>query len=95
MLVDAQHTILQANAAVAKSFGVAPASLAGRYCPNAIHGLDHPFPECPLKEACGSGCSKESVLFDAEHGIWLKSSAYLTATSTPRGIAFSFTWRRM
>jgi putative nucleotidyltransferase with HDIG domain/PAS domain S-box-containing protein len=85
MLVDAEHTILQANAAVAKNFGVAQASLAGRSCLDAIHGLDHPFPGCPLEEARGSGCSNESVLFDAEHGTWLKSSVYSTKTSTPEG----------
>jgi len=85
LLVDAQHTILQANAAFEKNFGVTPASLAGKYCPNAIHGLDHPFPGCPLEEACSSGCSKERVLFDAEHGIWMKSSVYPTTTSTPEG----------
>lgn len=85
MLVDAEHTILQANAAVAKNFGVAQASLAGRSCPDAIHGLDHPFPGCSLEEARGSGFSNESVSFDAEHGTWLKSSVYPTTTSTPEG----------
>ncbi|MBE3117380.1 MAG: HD domain-containing protein [Candidatus Atribacteria bacterium] len=85
ILVDAQHTILQVNAAVTKNFGMAPASLIGKYCPKAIHGLDHAFPGCPLEEARSSGCSKESMLFDAEHGTWLKSSVHPTATSTPEG----------
>ncbi len=85
MLVDAQHTILQVNAAVTKNFGMAPASLIGKYCPKAIHGLDHAFPGCPLEEARSSGCSKESMLFDAEHGTWLKSSVHPTTMSTPEG----------
>ncbi|OGD10227.1 MAG: hypothetical protein A2Y86_06840 [Candidatus Aminicenantes bacterium RBG_13_62_12] len=85
MLVDAQHTILQVNAAVTKNFGMAPASLIGKYCPKAIHGLDHAFPGCPLEEARSSGCSKENMLFDADRGTWLKSSVHPTTTSTPEG----------
>ena len=51
LLVDENHYILEANSAVYEQFGVKREDILGKYCPMVIHGLNHPFPGCPLEEA--------------------------------------------
>lgn len=76
MLVDEDHRILLANKAVEECFGVSPAQIIGRYCPQVIHGIDGPFPGCPLEEAAAKGQPVERELFHPETGQWVMSSAY-------------------
>ena len=49
LLVDENHYILEANSAVYAQFGVKREDILGKYCPMVIHGLNHPFPGCPLR----------------------------------------------
>ena len=51
LLVDADHYILEANSAVYTQLGVKREDILGKYCPMVIHGLQQPFPGCPLEEA--------------------------------------------
>jgi PAS domain-containing protein len=48
MVVDEDHTILLANDIVLKVMGKKSEDVRGCYCPKLIHGLDSPFPGCPL-----------------------------------------------
>jgi putative nucleotidyltransferase with HDIG domain/PAS domain S-box-containing protein len=82
MLIDDRHHILMANKAVRSALGVDPAQIIGQYCPKIIHGLDHPFPGCPLEEAVEKGGSAERELFDPAYKRWLLSCAYPTSLST-------------
>jgi len=76
LLVDEEHRILNANRAVITGLGLDPASIAGQYCPKAVHGLDTPFPGCPLEEAVAQGTAVEKEMFDEKHSRWLKSCIY-------------------
>ena len=48
MLLDADHKILLANKAIRGDLGLAPEQIVGEYCPNAVHGLEYPYPGCTL-----------------------------------------------
>jgi signal transduction histidine kinase len=85
MLVNEDHRILLANRAVGSDLGLDPASLAGRYCPRAIHGLDSIFPGCPLEESVAQGTAVEKELFDEKRGRWLKSCIYPAGILTGEG----------
>ena len=85
LLVDADHHILLANKAVRRGLGVDPEQIIGGYCPKVVHGLDHPFPGCPLEEAVEKGCAIERELFDPNIGRWMRSAVYPTGLRTPEG----------
>jgi len=85
LLVDDRHHIVMANRAVGQAFGKDPDSLIGQYCPQAIHGLDHPFPGCPLEEARDGDTAVERFLWDNEHHRWFKSCVYPTSERTLDG----------
>ena len=57
MLVDADHKILLANKAIQSDLNLDPEQIIGGYCPKAVHGLEEPYPGCPLEEA---SCSEKS-----------------------------------
>jgi len=76
MLIDADHKILLANKAVSKDFGLPPEQLIGGYCPSVIHGLDHPYPGCPLEEAVEKGQPVEREFHDPESGQWTRTAVY-------------------
>ena len=76
LLVDEDHRILLANRAVGSGLGLDPATLAGQYCPKAVHGLESAFPGCPLEESVARGTAVEKELFDEKRGRWLKSCVY-------------------
>lgn len=83
MLVDSDHHIVVANKAVLGSLGREPAAIEGTYCPLTIHGLDHPFPGCPLEESLAHGCvAADTEMFDERYGLWFASSIYPTAYQT-------------
>jgi PAS domain S-box-containing protein len=85
MLVDADHHILLANKAVQQDLGLDPQHVVGRYCPKAVHGLDEPFPGCPLEEAVAKGQAVERELFDPPSGRWVRSAIYPTGHQTQNG----------
>ncbi len=64
LLVDENHYILEANNAVYTHLGVKRGDILGKYCPKVIHGLQQPFPGCPLEEAAQKNQSVERELFD-------------------------------
>jgi PAS domain S-box-containing protein len=76
MLVDSTHKIVFANKTVKSDFGMDPQSLIGQYCPKAIHGLDGPFPGCPLEKAVRGNCAVQLELFDSRRGLWFSSGAF-------------------
>ncbi|MBI5554374.1 MAG: hypothetical protein HY920_00785 [Elusimicrobia bacterium] len=85
LLVDERHYILFANKAVKEQLPVNLGKILGRYCPKVIHGLNKPFPGCPLEEAVNSGQSLEKVFFDSKSGRWLNSAVYPTRRLTAAG----------
>jgi signal transduction histidine kinase/CheY-like chemotaxis protein len=85
LLVDGRHHIVAANRAAASAVGKDAAALVGCYCPRVVHGLDEPYPGCPLEEAVGTGQSVEKDLFDERTRRHLRSSVYLTEMLTEEG----------
>lgn len=85
LLVDDTHHILYANAAVQSRFGLDPKQLVGGYCPNVIHGMDRPIPECPLEESVITNSAVEREIFDEENDLWLSSAIYPTELLTLTG----------
>ena len=87
MLIDSEHYIVQANQAVHRDLRLNPEEIVGRYCPLAVHGLDHPFPGCPLEEAVSNGTPVEKELFDPDTGRWVSAAIYPTDYQTGEGHA--------
>lgn len=85
MLVDDHHTILLANDMVSQSLGVDPSQIIGGYCPEVVHGLDEPFPGCPLDESVEKNCPVETDLFDPNYNMWFQSATYPTNLKTKEG----------
>jgi PAS domain S-box-containing protein len=90
MLIDANHHILLVNNAVEKSLGVNPDQIIGKYCPKVVHGLNGPFPGCPLEEAVEKGHAVEREFFEPKSGRWVASGIYPTGfkTSDHRAVFF-------
>jgi len=82
MLIDEKHNILEANMAVSMELKVDRQEIIGRYCPHIIHGMNTPYPGCPLEEAVEKGQAVERELFNNETGQWLMSAAYPTGVRT-------------
>lgn len=78
LLVDDRHEILFANRAIMDVFDVSRDDLVGQYCPLAIHGLNHPYPGCPLEESVASGEPEVRELADEENDTWVISAVYPT-----------------
>lgn len=87
LVIDADHRILSANQAVRQDLGLEPSQIVGGYCPKVVHGLNGPFPGCPLEEAKEKGCSIERELFDPRFGRWVQSAIYPTSFRTQDGRA--------
>jgi len=90
ILVDADHRILLANKAVRQHLGVDPQQIVGEYCPKMVHGLDRPFPGCPLEESGEKGHAVEKELFDPKSKRWMQSAIYPTRYETKDGRAVFF-----
>lgn len=82
MLIDANHHILLANKAVTRDLGVDPEHIVGEYCPRVVHGLDSPFPGCPLEEAVKKVQAVEREFFDPKFGRWIRAAVYPTGRHT-------------
>ena len=76
LLVDENHYILEANSAVYTQFVLKRKDILGKYCPMVIHGLNHPFPGCPLEDAALKNQPVERELFDKQSGRWVTSAVY-------------------
>jgi len=87
MLIDSEHHIQLANEAVRSNLGLDPQEIVGKYCPQVVHGLNHPFPGCPLEEAVREGHFVEKELFDERIACWLNSKVYPTQFRTQEGKA--------
>jgi len=85
LVIDSDHCIVMANRAVSDTFGVEPKSVIGGYCPAVIHGLDKPFPGCPLEEATRTGKISEKELYDEKTERWTLFSVYPTGLRTQEG----------
>ncbi|MDP2984012.1 MAG: PAS domain S-box protein [Candidatus Latescibacter sp.] len=85
MVVDEDHTILLANDIVLKVMGKKSEDVRGCYCPKLIHGLDSPFPGCPLEEAVEKGGYVEKELLDPFYNSWVSSAIYPTSFVTRDG----------
>jgi len=86
MLVDSGHHILFANKSVRSQLDVEPRDIVGKYCPRAVHGLDHPFPGCPLETAVAKGgIAVEHEQFDENSGRWFLLSVYPTGCKSSDG----------
>ena len=82
MLVDAEHKILFANKALKRDLGVDPKNIVGGHCPKVVHGIEEPYPGCPLEQALEEGHSVEREFFNAERGRWVSSAIYPTGKLT-------------
>ncbi|MFC1979158.1 PAS domain-containing protein, partial [Chloroflexota bacterium] len=90
LIVDEDHNILQANAAVQAHLGADPKDIVGKYCPRVIHGLDEPFEGCPLEDSVESGQPVEKELLDVPSGFWFNSAIYPIPGATVNGKSVYF-----
>ncbi len=74
-----------ANKATEMATGLKVSDLIGKYCPKVIHGLDGPYPGCPLEEAVKKGHGVECDFQDTSSGLWLNSMAHPTDMKTKDG----------
>jgi PAS domain S-box-containing protein len=86
MLIDSQHHVVYANEAVTRDLAIEPHDIVGKYCPQAVHCMDRPYPGCPLEAAVESGESEEREFFDEKTGRWLRSAIHPTRARTPDGL---------
>lgn len=84
LLVDADHHISFANKPARAALGKTMEELQGGYCPRIVHGLDHPYPGCPL-EAAVKGIEFEREHFDTATGRWSLLTAYPTGIRNGAG----------
>jgi PAS domain S-box-containing protein len=85
MLVDEEHKILLTNKALKSELGLDPEKLIGGYCPKVVHGMDEPYPGCPLEEALERGGGAEREFLNPETGQWVSSAVYPTGQKTQDG----------
>ena len=85
LLLDDNHHILMANAAIKDALGVDPAEIIGGYCPKLVHGTEEPFPGCPLEEAVEKGVAVQRELYEPTLERWLLSAIYPTTMKTETG----------
>ena len=86
-LVDTDHRVVMANNKIRDALGIEPENITGMYCPTVVHGLDEPFPGCPLEDAVISGKPVEKRLYDKNTGRWTLSAVYPTQFQTGKGKA--------
>ena len=78
ILVDENHNIVMVNNKINIVTGKTHDEIIGNYCPKVMHGMNQPFPGCPLEEALEKGCSVEKELFDPNSKRWILSCIYIT-----------------
>ena len=85
-LVDENHNIIMVNNKINIVTGKTDDELIGKYCPKIMHGMNQPFPGCPLEEALKKRCSVERELFDPNSKRWVLSCIYITNCITKDGL---------
>ena len=90
LLVDAEHNIAFANKAVRATFGMTLEQVTGQYCPKLVHGLDHPYPGCPVQQAIKGGPVEKEHFAPELGNRWLLTSAYPTGVKTEKGLDIYF-----
>ena len=85
IIIDEDHNIILANDAVLNSLGKKLKDISGCFCPNVIHGIDTPFPGCPLEEALEKGHYVEKELLDPFYKKWVSSAIYPMNLKTQDG----------
>jgi putative nucleotidyltransferase with HDIG domain len=90
MLIDEKHHILMANAAVHQAVERQADEYLGQYCPRLIHGLEEPFPGCPLEEAVQTKKSVLREFFDPHSNLWMETTVRPTSFLTADGQAVYF-----
>ncbi len=84
-LVDEEHTIMMVNTVAKNAFGLEPEAVVGKYCPSVVHGMDGPYPGCPLEDALVVGGPVHKELYEKRTGRWLRCGIFPTAFSTSEG----------
>lgn len=90
MLVDSEHNLLFANRRLREDLGINPEDIIGQYCPRVIHGMDTPYPGCPLEIAAKENRVVEVEFYDQDHNTWGLSSVYPTNLKGRDGSAIYF-----
>ncbi len=85
LLVDEDHCIVLANKATEKVFGKNSSEIKGGYCPLVVHGMNEPFPGCPLEESVVKKKPVVKDLYDGAIDRWLSSAIYPTKMKTVEG----------
>lgn len=85
MLLDADHKILMANEAIRGDLGLDPEQIVGGYCPKVVHGLEEPYPGCPLEEVLQKGHGIKREFFKPDENRWINSAIYPTRRLTQDG----------
>lgn len=62
-VIDNDYRLQRVNFALARFAGAHPRELVGRKCHEVLHGLDHPWPDCPHELAMRS---KQSVTLEVD-----------------------------
>jgi len=77
MLIDEDHRIVYANEKVRQELGLDPEEIVDAYCPKVIHGMDGPYPGCPLEESIERGfVSVEKEFYNEDTKKWVLSCIY-------------------
>ncbi|MFH1532617.1 MAG: HD domain-containing phosphohydrolase [Pseudomonadota bacterium] len=86
MVIDERHRILRVNRTLCDTMGVDGATLLGHHCPKVIHGMDGPFPGCPLEASLHAGAIPlEREVHVEDHDRWYRSSVYPMQAHTADG----------
>ena len=85
MVIDEDHNILCVNDKVLTTLGKNQKDIIGGYCPKTFHGIDEPYPGCPLEEALKTGKPVIKSLFDSFYEKWVSSAIYPMSLKTQDG----------
>ncbi len=72
MILDREHTVLQANKAVSSFLGISPEMIIGQYCHALMHGKDHQ--SCPVKVVNETKKHEERMIYEERWKKWLDIS---------------------
>ncbi len=90
VLVDENHNIVMANKALEDLLGKGKEDIIGKFCPKVVHGLDEPFPGCPLEEAVEKDKAIIKEFHDDTNGRWIRSEIYPTELRSLEGSRIFF-----
>lgn len=76
LIIDEKHHIRLANKIITEMLGLSQEEIYGEYCPSLIHGIQGPFPGCPLEESVEKGISIEREFYDDKNDRWVLSCVY-------------------